>query len=100
MVNRRNYPIYFVLDWRFDLFNPYIPNVPFLNPLKKSKNLKVFWCFQEVEKGCIGNKWVKMAQNIFSVRCNFRLGIGKYVSLNKITCYYATVCVNYVLQLL
>ena len=30
---------------------------------KKSENHKVFWCFQEVEKGCIGNKWVKL--NIF-----------------------------------
>ena len=24
------------------------------------KNIKVFWCFQGVEKGCIGNKWVKL----------------------------------------
>ena len=21
--------------------------------------IKVFWCFQGVEKGCIGNEWVK-----------------------------------------
>ena len=31
---------------------------PFLYPLKISENRKVFWCFQWVEKGCIGNKWV------------------------------------------
>ena len=30
----------------------------FLYPLKTSKNLTVFWCFQGFEKGCIGNKWV------------------------------------------
>ena len=29
----------------------------FLYPLKTSKNLTVFWCFQGLEKGCIGNKW-------------------------------------------
>ena len=33
-------------------FNPFIPNAPFLNPLKTL-------CFQGVEKGYIGNEWVK-----------------------------------------
>ena len=37
--------------------NPFVPNAPFLYPLKTSKNHKVFWCFQGVEKGCIGSKW-------------------------------------------
>ena len=40
--------------------NPFIPNAPFLYPLKASENRKVFWCFQRVEKGCIGNEWVKI----------------------------------------
>ena len=31
---------------------------PFSNPLKTSENRKIF-CFQGVEKGCIGNEWVK-----------------------------------------
>ena len=39
--------------------NPFVPNAPFLYPLKTSENVKVFWGFQGVEKGCIGNKWVK-----------------------------------------
>ena len=39
--------------------NPFIPNAAFLYPQKTSKNLTVFLCFLEVEKGCIGNKWVK-----------------------------------------
>ena len=42
-------------------FNPFAPNVPFLYPLKTSENLTVFWYFQGVEKGCIGNKWVKVS---------------------------------------
>ena len=29
--------------------NPFVPNQPFLY-------LKVFWCFQELERGCIENK--------------------------------------------
>ena len=40
-------------------FNPFIPNAPFLYPLKTSENITVFWCFQAVEKGCIVNKLVK-----------------------------------------
>ena len=41
------------------LMNPFVPNVPFFYLLKSLENLAVFWCFQWVEKGCIGNKWVK-----------------------------------------
>ena len=37
-------------------FNPFFPNATFLYSLKTSENLKVFWCFQGVEKECIGNK--------------------------------------------
>ena len=42
------------------LLNPFVPNAPLLYPLKTSKNLTVFWCFEGVEKGWIGNKWVNM----------------------------------------
>ena len=38
---------------------PFTPNAPFLYPLKRSNNRKVFWCFQGVEKGekgCIRSK--------------------------------------------
>ena len=42
--------------WLVHLF----PNTSFLCPLKTSENLTVFWCFQGVEKGCIGNKWVNV----------------------------------------
>ena len=41
------------------LFNSFVLNAPFLYPLKTSKNLTVFWCFQGVEKECIGNERVK-----------------------------------------
>ena len=40
-------------------FNPFVPNGPFPYPLKTSEKLKVFWCFQGIEKGCIENEWVK-----------------------------------------
>ena len=40
--------------------NPLIPNTNFLYPLKTSENHQVFRCFQAVEKGCIGKKWVKL----------------------------------------
>ena len=32
---------------------------PFSTPVKTSESRKVFWCFQGVEKGCIGNECVK-----------------------------------------
>ena len=48
-------------QWANCQINPYFPNAPFLYPLKTSENRKVFWCFQGVEKGCIGKIWVKVA---------------------------------------
>ena len=42
------------------LVNPFVPNAPFLCPVKTSKNRKVFSYFSGVEKGCIGNKWVNL----------------------------------------
>ena len=35
--------------------NPFVPNAPFLHPLKTLENLQNF---QGLEKGRIGNKWV------------------------------------------
>ena len=40
--------------------NPLVPSVPFLWLQKTSENREVFWFFQVVEKGCIGNKWVQV----------------------------------------
>ena len=40
------------------LINPFVPNAPFLYPLKTSEKFTVFLCFQWVEKGCIRNGWV------------------------------------------
>ena len=38
------------------LVNPFVPNAPFLYPLKTSESLTIFCCFQGIEKGCIGNE--------------------------------------------
>ena len=46
----------------FLFINPFAPNAPFLYSLKTLENLTVSWCFQGVEKGSIGNKWVKETQ--------------------------------------
>ena len=40
--------------------NTFVPNAPFLYPLKTSENFTVFCCFQGVEKRCIENKWVNI----------------------------------------
>ena len=47
--------------WSLEFFaKPFVPDTPFLYLLKTSENRKVCWCFQEVEKGYIGNKWIKV----------------------------------------
>ena len=40
-------------------FNLFVPNAPFLYPLKTSENREIFLCFQGVQKGCIGSEWIK-----------------------------------------
>ena len=42
------------------LINPFFLKALFLYPLNTSENLTIFWCFQGVEKWCIGNKWVNV----------------------------------------
>ena len=46
-------------------------------PLKHLKNLTVFWCFQGVEKGCIGNKWIN---DINGLACHW---FASYISDRK-----------------
>ena len=58
------------------------PMHPFSTRWKHQKTLQVFWCFQSVEKGCIGNNWVKsiinrwhksdryVAEEIFKINTN------------------------------
>ena len=45
--------------------NPFVPNAAFLYPLKTSENLTIFWCFQVVVKGCIGNDKVKQKVGLY-----------------------------------
>ena len=60
--------LFLLLTWSKQMFavfkrkvlNPFVPNAPFLYSLKTSEKRKVFWCFERVEKGCIGSKWVKV----------------------------------------
>ena len=40
-------------------FNQFIPNAPFLYPLKTENHVE-----KGVEKGCIGNKWVHVSLGI------------------------------------
>ena len=39
-------------------------NASFFYPLKTSENFTVFWCFQWVANGCIGNEWVKLGPGV------------------------------------
>ena len=57
-------------------FNPFVPNLPFLYPLKTSEYLTVFWCFQGVEKRCTGNKSVKwLFGQLFRTTSRFRMSL-------------------------
>ena len=80
-------------------FNPFVPNAPFLYPLKTSENLQGF------EKGCIGNEWVKivfnvdfvnvMEINVFLFDLTFPVGIPIRTTLdNSTTVQYAGLIVQ------
>ena len=51
--------------------NTFVPITSFIYPMKISENLKVLLCFQGVEKGYIGNKWV----NSSIITCNTKIMI-------------------------
>ena len=45
---------YALTKQRKGLLNPFVPNAPFLYPLKSSENLTIFWCVQGYRKGALG----------------------------------------------
>ena len=61
---------------------PFVPNAPFLYPPKTSENGKIFWCFQGVEKECIGNEWAndthreKLCFTRFSTRIDWNRSLS------------------------
>ena len=64
--------------------NPVVPNAPFLYPLKASENCKVFWCFYEVEKGGIGNEWIKDVTKMKKLQ-NQHMSKDKYRKWNNLS---------------
>ena len=54
------------LEWHF---TPSLPNVTFLYLSKTSRNLKVFWCFQEVQK--------QPPEVFCEKRCSVKKGVPK-----------------------
>ena len=90
----------YLICWNLHFFpplvviNPFVPNAPFLYPLKTSENCRVFWCFQLIEKGCTGNRWVKgfklkvLAKNFLESENNDSIVIyenGSLVAKNPIS---------------
>ena len=55
---------------KINMIKPFVPNTPFLYPLKTSENRLVFRYFQRIEKGCIENKWIKIKANINTFQSN------------------------------
>ena len=70
---------------RLMYFNPFVSNASFLYPLKTSENSKVFWCFQGVERGCIGNKWFKVTSCAQRVNIRYQ---NSWSLLSKILLYF------------
>ena len=50
------------------IFNPFVTNASFL------------WCFQGIEKWCIGNKWVNEISCLFNQSCNYFLTVNGVLS--------------------
>ena len=57
------------------IFNPFIPNAPFLYPLKTS---------EKKEKGCIGNRWVNTSLFWMNIDSNSTKLLGNLGLNNKI----------------
>ena len=57
---------------------------PFSTPWK---HLTVTWCFQGVEKGCIGKEWVKLATINLITEKNIRPGTAEQtLHKNEVFC--------------
>ena len=66
---------------------------PFSIPWKHKKT-EVFWCFQEVEKGCIGKKWVKRFRNETFLQSCYWLIVTHQRKLRAATCLFSIIDQN------
>ena len=55
----------------FWFLNPFVPNEPFLYPLKTLESHKVFWCLQGLDKGCMGMNGLTPAAVCYAVKFSF-----------------------------
>ena len=63
--------------------SPFVPNAPFLYPLKRWESLTVFWCFHGVEKGCIGNNGVNWNSKTIRLDMLWPWRFLKYLTMTK-----------------
>ena len=74
-------------------FNPFVPNAPFLYPLKASENHKDF-CFQRVEKGCIEKSWEKCCSFLSNnLKNNLK---NRYTNKHIQSCYLVNFSCTYI----
>ena len=66
-------------------FNPFVPNAPFLYPLKILENLKFSDVFRGVEKGCIGNKWVNGPEVLSSASDKAKMSVKNFSKDSDLT---------------
>ena len=88
----------FWLGWLFQVtfdFNPFVPNAPFLCPLKTTENRRVFWWLQGVEKRFVGNSglMISLSQNPSQEMLRKRFRIFYMIYFNHIHNSNWTLCV-------
>ena len=59
-----------VINRGSDVINPFVPNAPFLYPLRKYQNRKIL-CFNEVKKGYAGNEWFNLEGLFQGLKCKY-----------------------------
>ena len=60
--------------------NQFVSNATFLYPVKHQRTVKVFWCFQGVEKGYIGNKWVNIGLKLDTLHKKIKFPVKGFFS--------------------
>ena len=79
------------------IFNRFIPNAPFLYPLKTSENRKLFWCFQGVEKGTLqtnglmGFTWNHLLKHSIRMTKCLKLSTWRKLNISIIVCFITSV---------
>ena len=86
------------------VLNPFVPNAPFLYPLKTLENFTVFWCLRGKRKVALGKNWLILIWNcshkgLIIILCSIIQTLHDFYLIDLSKFFFLALCDNLVKSL-